>query len=95
MLTRDPPAGLRRRGALAEDGHGVVDHLQEPAGDGEALLLAAVVDAQRSRAEQRHQRRVTVPDAERAVVRWRHRWCEDAVATLDSADHRTLLARSG
>ena len=65
MLTRDPPAGLRRRGALAEDGDGVVHHLQEAAGDGEALLLAAVVDVRCAGAEQRHQRRVAAQDAVR------------------------------
>ena len=67
MLSCDPPAGSRRRGALAEDGHGVVDHLQEPAGDGEARLLAAVVDAQSAGAQQRHQRRVAAQDAQAAV----------------------------
>ena len=80
MLTRDPPAGLHCGGALAEDRHGVVDDLQEAAGHGEALLLAAVVDAQRASAEQRHQRRVAAEDAQayRAPAKQRGMYLEPA-----------------
>ena len=64
MLSRDPPAGLRRGGALAENRHRVVDDLQEAAGHGEALLLAAVVD----RVAEARQRRVSTAEFNRFLT---------------------------
>ena len=65
--------------------HLVVDHLQEAAGDREAGLLAAAVDAQRAGAEQRHQRRVAAQDAQAAVVRRR-----DHLVGLALAEEKAL-----